>query len=209
MLSFIKSGGWLMIPLIICSVLALAITIERLWSLRRKNILPENLSAQVRYWVQQNQIDKNKLQTIGQQSPLGRLLAATITNAPLSIKETKEKIRDEAHYVLHDLQRFLTALGTIAVISPLIGLLGTVMGMIQVFTVIMVQGTGNPANRAGGISEALITTAAGMIIAIPALISHRYLVRKADELIIELEQETLALLDYLRTIKSYGNISVQ
>ena len=209
MLSFIKSGGWLMIPLIICSVLALAITIERLWSLRRKNILPENLSAQVRYWVQQNQIDKNKLQTIGQQSPLGRLLAATITNAPLSIKETKEKIHNEAHYVLHDLQRFLNALGTIAVISPLIGLLGTVMGMIQVFTVIMVQGTGNPANLAGGISEALITTAAGMIIAIPALISHRYLIRKADELIIELEQETLALLDYLKTIKSYSNISVQ
>ena len=117
-------------------------------------------------------------------------------------KETKEKIHDETHYVLHDLQRFLNALGTIAVISPLIGLLGTVMGMIQVFTVIMVQGTGNPANLAGGISEALITTAAGMIIAIPALISHRYLIRKVDELTIELEQETLELLDYLKTMQS-------
>lgn len=194
--SFIQSGGWLMLPLIICSVIALAITIERLWSLRYQKIIPKGLLNQVLYWLQHQELDQAKMEAIAQQSPLGRLFATTIANIPLGMKQAKERIHDEAHYVLHDLQRFLNTLGTVAVIAPLIGLLGTVIGMIQVFSVIMLQGNGNPATLAGGISQALITTAAGLIIAIPALVSHRYLTRKVDELVIALEQQTVVLLDY-------------
>ena len=196
MLNFIQAGGWIMLPLIICSVIALAISIERLWTLRYQKIAPKGLLNQVIYWLQRQQLNQAKLNAITQQSPLGQLFVTTITNIPLGTEQAKERIHDEAHYILHELQRFLNTLGTIALISPLIGLLGTVIGMIEVFTVIMIQGSGNPASLAGGISQALITTAAGLIIAIPTLISHRYLTRKVDELVIALEQQTVQLLDY-------------
>ena len=208
MLGFVKAGGWLMLPLLICSVLVLAITIERFWSLRSQQIAPGGLLRKVMYWLKRQQMDQAKLQYLEEHSPLGRLFATTIQNIPRGIQETKERIHDEAHYVLHDLQRFLNMLGTIAVIAPLLGLLGTVMGMIQVFSVIMLQGTGNPATLAGGISEALITTAVGMIIAIPALISHRYFMRKVDDLVMDLEQQTLELLDFFRKDMSENSRAV-
>ena len=199
MLNFVQAGGWLMLPLMLCSVLVLAISIERFWSLRYQQIAPDHLLQKTLHWLKRAQMDQNKLLYLEQNSPLGRLLATTIRNIPRGMQETKERIHDEAHYVLHDLQRFLNTLGTVAVISPLLGLLGTVIGMIQVFSVIMLQGTGNPATLAGGIAEALITTAAGMVIAIPALISHRYFMRKVDDLVMDLEQQTLALLDFFAT----------
>jgi biopolymer transport protein ExbB len=195
----IKSGGWLMVPILLCSVIALAICIERFWSLSEKKISPPHLLAQVWSWLTANQLDSNRLKQLKANSPLGRILASGLTNAKQGRDVMKESIEDTASHVVHDLERHLDTLGTIAVISPLLGLLGTVIGMIDVFAEIMTQGTGNAAALAGGISQALITTAAGLSVAIPAVIMHRYYLRRVDAIVIGLEQETIKLVDALHS----------
>jgi biopolymer transport protein ExbB len=195
----IKSGGWLMVPILLCSVIALAICIERFWSLSEKKISPPHLLAQVWSWLTANQLDANRLKQLKANSPLGRILASGLTNAKQGRDVMKESIEDTASHVVHDLERYLDTLGTIAVISPLLGLLGTVIGMIDVFAEIMTQGTGNAAALAGGISQALITTAAGLSVAIPAVIMHRYYLRRVDAIVVGLEQETIKLVDALHS----------
>ena len=197
MLELFKAGGWLMIPLFICSVIAIAIIAERFWSLQKKRIAPKELITQIWQWLKFNQVDEHRIKALQSNSPLGQILAAGLVNRNSSREITKESIEDIGRHVTVALERNLNTLGTIAAISPLLGLLGTVLGMIKVFAVITTAGVGNPEVLAGGISEALITTAAGLVIAIPALICHRMLQRRVDEIVVYMEQEALKLVDVL------------
>lgn len=195
MLELVTAGGWLMVPIVFCSVVVLAICAERLFSLNPTKISPPHLLANVWKQLKSGGLDTGKLRTLKQSSPLGRILAAGLSNANQGRDVMKESIQEAASHVVHDLERYLNSLGTIAAVTPLLGLLGTVMGMIKVFAEIMAQGTGNASVLAGGISEALITTAAGLSVAIPALVMHRYFVGRIDEIVIGLEQETIKLVD--------------
>ncbi|WP_019530257.1 MotA/TolQ/ExbB proton channel family protein [Dasania marina] len=196
-LELVTSGGWLMLPIILCSILAVAICVERIIALNPQKIAPRNLLGQVWGWLKNNQLDAKKLRELKASSPLGRILAAGLSNSMHGRDVMKESIQEAAAHVIHDLEHFLDTLGTISAIAPLLGLLGTVIGMIKVFTAIMLQGTGNAGVLAGGISEALITTAAGLTVAIPALVMHRYFLRRIDTIVITLEQETIKLVDAL------------
>ncbi|PLW82193.1 biopolymer transporter ExbB [Kineobactrum sediminis] len=197
MLELVTAGGWLMVLIIFSSILALAICIERLYTLNSKKISPPHLLATV--WKQRKagELDAAALRNLRQSSPLGTILAAGLANANHGRDVMKESIQEAASHVVHDLERYLNSLGTIAAVAPLLGLLGTVVGMIKVFAEIMSQGTGNASALAGGISEALITTAAGLAVAIPALVMHRYFVGRIDTVVVSLEQETIKLVDAL------------
>ena len=187
MFELVTAGGLLMIPILLCSVVVLAICIERLYTLNPRKIAPPHLLATVWQQLKADQLDTAKLRTLKQASPLGRILAAGLSNAYHGREVMKESIQEAASHVVHELERYLNTLGTIAAVTPLLGLLGTVMGMIKVFAEIMAQGTGNASVLAGGISEALITTAAGLSVAIPALVMHRYFVGRIDGIVVELE----------------------
>lgn len=195
MLDIIQAGGWLMLPIIACSIIAAAIILERFWSLQPKRVLPINLAEQVKDWVKNDQLSPAHLQRLHQSSPLGQMLAAGLANRRAPRDVIKESIEDAGRHAVHELERYLTALGTIAAISPLLGLLGTVIGMIKVFAAITANGVGNPGILAGGISEALITTAAGLSVAIPALIAYRYLRGRVDSLVVQMEKETIKFLE--------------
>ena len=198
MWELVESGGWVMLPIILCSIAALAISVERLWTLRAERIAPPNLLAQVWRWIQDKQLDSNKLKELRASSPLGEILAAGLANSKHGRDIMKECIEEAAGRVVHDLERYLNALGTIAAIAPLLGLLGTVLGMIQIFSGFMGGGMTNTPMLAGGISKALITTAAGLFVAIPALFFHRYLNRRVDELVVSMEQEAIRLVEVVQ-----------
>lgn len=188
-----------MVPIILCSIAAFAICVERFWTLNPNKIAPPNLIAQVWIWLQNNQLDTQKMRDLKKSSPLGQILAAGLSNSSHGRDVMKESIEEAAGHVIHEMERYLSPLGTIATITPLLGLLGTVIGMIRVFSDIMVEGTGNAQILAGGISEALITTASGLCIAIPALIMHRFFHRRVDTIVVELEQQTIKLVDALHS----------
>jgi biopolymer transport protein ExbB len=197
MLEVVKAGGWLMLPIIACSVAAVAIVLERLWTLQRKRVLPPQVTAQVWEWVKNHQLDGKHIQVLHDSSPLGEVLAAGLLHRHSTRDVLKESIEDSGRHVVHELERFLNPLGTIAAISPLLGLLGTVSGMIKAFGTITSQGVGHPEVLAGGIAEALITTAAGLSVAIPALIAYRYLRRRIDGLVVLLEKESIRFVELL------------
>ncbi|MDA1074829.1 MAG: MotA/TolQ/ExbB proton channel family protein [Proteobacteria bacterium] len=197
MLEIVQSGGWLMVPILLCSVVAAAISVERLWTLQSSRITPRNLLADVWGLLKNGEVEPQKLRELRNSSPLGRVFAAGVSNARRGREVMKEAMEEAASGVSHELERYLTALGIIASISPLLGLLGTVVGMINVFTALMLEGAGNANVLAGGISQALITTAAGLSVAIPALIFHRFFLRRVDELVIQMEQEASKLADIL------------
>jgi biopolymer transport protein ExbB len=186
-----------MIPIILCSIIALAIIGERIWALQKRRICPKHLLAQIWNWIKNNELDTAKIKQLQSGSPLGRILAAGLLNRGHDRAIMKEAIEETGRQVVIDMERFLNTLGTISLITPLLGLLGTVIGMIKVFTAITVQGVGDANQLAGGISEALITTAAGLAIAIPSLMCYRYFQRKVDELVISMEQESLKLVEVL------------
>jgi len=199
-LELVKSGGWLMIPIIICSVIAMAIIIERFWSLQEKKIIPhQQMVAQIWKWAQDNNLTGERIKELRDSSPLGQILASGLMNANQTREVMKESIVDTGRHVTHELERYLSMLGTISVITPLLGLLGTVVGMIKVFSVITDVGVGNPGELAEGISQALITTAAGISVAIPSVIFHRFFRRKVDNLVVSMEQESLKLVDVLHS----------
>lgn len=195
MFELLKAGGILMVPIVACSVLALAIILERFWSLRASRVAPPQSVNELWRWIKQKDLSSKKLKALQASSPLGQVLAGGLMNAKHGREIMKESIEQEASQVIHQLERFLNPLGTIATITPLLGLLGTVIGMIKVFAEIQLAGVGNAGNLAGGISEALITTAAGLSIAIPALIAHRYFIRRVDELVVSMEQEAIKLVE--------------
>ena len=186
-----------MVPILLCSIVAAAISVERLWTLQRSRITPKNLLAQVWSAIKMDDVDSQRLRELRAASPLGQVFAAGISNAKRGREIMKEAMEEAAGQVSHSLERYLTSLGIIASVSPLLGLLGTVVGMIKVFTALMLEGAGNANVLAGGISQALITTAAGLSVAIPALIFHRFFMRRVDELVINMEQEASKLVDIM------------
>lgn len=200
MFEIVKAGGWVMAPIIGASILALAIILERFWSLRRSQIMPAGLLDAVVDELRRNELPAERIQAIAAGSPLGRILAVGLANRRQSHELIKERIEETGRQVVHELERFLNTLGTIATISPLMGLLGTVFGMIQVFGVITSVGVGNPHILAGGIAKALITTAAGLLVAIPAHVFYRYFRGYVDALTVEMEDQSIQLVDSLRSV---------
>ncbi len=186
-----------MYPIILCSAIAMAIIAERLWTLQTRKVIPEKLMTGIWKLLKNDQLTDKHIIEIESGSPLGKILAAGLINRHLSRDLVRESIEETGRFVVHELERFLNTLGTISAITPLLGLLGTVIGMIKVFTVITSVGVGDPATLAGGISEALITTAAGLTVAIPSVIFHRYLKRKIEELVVGMEQEAMKLVEVL------------
>ena len=200
MFELLKAGGWVMVPIVLCSICAMGIIGERFWTLRRHKIIPPELirpSSQVWLMAKAHRFDEISLHHLRISSPLGKILATGIVNSHHGREIMKDCIEDVGRQIAHDLERFLNTLGTIASISPLLGLLGTVDGMIRVFATITSQGPGSPGVLAGGISEALITTAAGLTVAIPSLAFYRYFERLVDDYIISMETEALKLVDLM------------
>ncbi len=197
MVEIVKAGGWVMAPIILCAIIAMGIVLERFWTLQPKRVLPEDLTSKIWGWVKKDALDQRQLQALHQGSPLGQILAAGLINRDLDRDAMKDSIEDTGRHVVHELERYLETLGTIAAISPLLGLLGTVFGMIKVFSAITSHGVGNPTVLAGGIAEALITTAAGLTVAIPALIGYRYFRNRVDTLVVDMEKEAIKLVEAL------------
>lgn len=204
MVEIVKSGGYLMAPIIICAIIAMGIILERFWTLRQKRVIPEDLTSKVWSWVKQDQLEQKQIQTLYQGSPLGQILAAGLINRHRERTVLKDAIEDTGRHVVHELERYLETLGTVAAITPLLGLLGTVIGMVKVFTAITTHGVGNPTVLAGGIAEALITTAAGLTVAIPALIGYRYYRTRVDTLVVNMEKEAMKLVEALQRRKEKG-----
>ena len=204
MLELVKAGGWLMVPILLCSVVAMGIVAERFWTLQSRRIAPRNLAAQMWKLADDGELDTERLKRLRDGSPLGRILAAGLSTQHLDRVRMKEQIEDVGRHVVHDLERYLNSLGTIASITPLLGLLGTVIGMIKVFAVITTQGVGDPGVLAGGISEALITTAAGLTVAIPSLMFYRYFRGRVDALVVTMEQEALKMVEALHSQPAPG-----
>jgi biopolymer transport protein ExbB len=189
----------MMIPIILCSIAVIAISVERYWTLNPSRVAPRTLLAQVWSWIKNNQVDAAKLRELKQTSPLGKILAAGLSNSRHGRDVMKDSIEEAANQVIHDLERYVGALGTIANIAPLLGLLGSVFGMIETFNAIMLKGSGNANVLAGGIAVALTATAAGLIVAIPATVMHRYFLRRVDSLVVIMEEEAVKLVDALHT----------
>lgn len=197
MLELIFAGGWLMIPIIVCSIVAMAIIGERFWTLNARKMIPLQLVPQVWNLYKEKQLDNAHIRTLRDSSPLGQILAAGLINRQHGREIMKEGIEEAGRQVVHQLEKFMNTLGTIASITPLLGLLGTVIGMIKVFTAIVAGGVGNPAVLAGGISEALLTTAAGLSVAIPSLMFHRYFQGRINDLVMKMEEEALKLIEVM------------
>jgi biopolymer transport protein ExbB len=197
MWEIIKAGGPVMWPIILCSIGAAAIVLERLWSLQLGRVIPRELTEKVWRLVETGQLTDKHVEALRQNSALGRVLAAGLANRHRPREIIKEAIEDTGRHVAHDLERFLNVLGTIAGVSPLLGLLGTVTGIIAAFNAITAAGVGDPRVLSGGIGQALITTAAGLIVAIPSLMGYRFLRGRVDALVIEMEKEALKLVQYL------------
>lgn len=198
MWELVKSGGWMMLPIILCSIAAAGIIAERLWTLRPSRITPPHLLGQVWMWIKEKKLTNDKLKELRANSPLGQILAAGLANSKHGREIMKECIEEAAARVIHELERYLNALGTIAGVAPLLGLLGTVLGMIDIFSAFIGTNMANAAQLAGGISKALITTAAGLFVAIPALFFHRFLQRRVDELVVGMEQEAIKLVEVVQ-----------
>ena len=189
MWEMVRAGGPLMWPIILCSVIALAITLERLWSLQRSRVVPVEALPQASRLLSADAIDDRALESLRASSPLGRVLATVVTDRDLTRDERIARIQEVGRH-----ERYLNTLGTVASVAPLLGLLGTVTGIIRAFSVLEAGIVTQPDVLSGGISEALVTTAAGLLVAIPALIAHRGLRGHIDALVIEMEKQALALL---------------
>ncbi len=205
MFELVKSGGWLMLPIILCSILSISIIAERFWSLRREKVLPDHLVATVWNAIKQDNLKRANIGALAKQSALGQILSAGLLHRDESRDRIKECIEERGREVVHDLERFLNALGTIASISPLLGLLGTVIGMMKVFNAITTYGVGDPSVLANGISQAMITTAAGLTVAIISLVFYRYFRRKVDSIVVVMEREAIKMVDVLHYNRQHAD----
>ena len=199
MVEILEMGGWLMLPIMVCSIIVLGICMERAWTLQRDRIVPSESVDQAIDLI--DNPDEKKMQALSKSSYLGWILSVGLQSYPLGEESMISAIEDTANRVAHDLERYLTLLGTMASVSPLLGLLGTVFGMIEIFTVLVSRGAGDVGILAGGISEALITTAAGISVAIPAVLFHRHFLRKVEGLILTLESESNEFLKKIHEAK--------
>jgi biopolymer transport protein ExbB len=198
MYDFVVKGGVLMIPIALCSIIALAIFLERLWSLRRSRVIPRDFLIEIEDLIRREKIPEAITRCRKDNSSMANIIVAGIRNFGKRREIVKEGIEEIGRREASTLERYINVVGTIAAISPLLGLLGTVFGMIKAFNVISIQGVGNPSSLAGGISEALITTAAGLVVAIPTFVLYRYLANKADALIVEMEEHSIRMVDLLK-----------
>jgi biopolymer transport protein ExbB len=191
----IQAAGWPIWPLIVASIVALALILERLWSLRQSIVAPVGMVDHVLVEFRHTGTTQDLLARTAEQGPLGRILAAGLANVKSPRPVMKEAIEEVGRIVTHDLERFLTTLGTIASMAPLLGLFGTVIGMIEIFGS---QGSAasNPIMLAHGISVALYNTAMGLIVAIPSMMFYRYFRAKVDALVVEMEQQAIKLVDF-------------
>lgn len=196
MLSIIEQAGWPIWPLIFASILSLAIIGERLWTLRSSIIAPKGLLPQVLQELQAKGITPELLERLSRNGPLGRIFAAGLRNANSTREIMKEAIEEEGRAVAHELERFLTTLGTIATAAPLWGLFGTVIGMVEIFAALKDAGA-DPSQLGHGISIVLYNTAAGLLVAIPSLIFYRHFRAKIDALVVEMEQQAIKLVEVL------------
>ena len=197
MWELVRAGGPFMAPIILCSIAAVGILLERLWTLQRKRVLPEELIKKLSSFSEGGQVTPKIIEALERNSPLGRVLAAALANRDRGREIMMERVQDTGRHVVHELERFLNTLGTIASISPLLGLLGTVTGIIRAFNAVMLGGMGDPRLLAGGISEALITTAGGLAVAIPSFIAYRYLRGKVERIVIDMEKIAVTFADSL------------
>jgi len=197
MWELVRAGGPFMVPIILCSIAAVGILLERLWTLQRKRVLPEELIKKVSQLAESGQVNAKVIEALEKNSPLGRVLAAALANRDRGRDIMMERVQDTGRHVVHELERFLNSLGTIASISPLLGLLGTVSGIINAFNAVMLGGMGDPRMLAGGISEALVTTAGGLAVAIPSFIAYRYLRGKVERIVVDMEKIAVAFADSL------------
>jgi biopolymer transport protein ExbB len=198
MYDFVVKGGVLIIPIALCSIIALAIFLERLWSLRRSRVIPRDFLIEIEDLIRREKIPEAITRCRKDNSSMANIVVAGIRNFGKRREIVKESIEEIGRREASTLERYINVVGTIAAISPLLGLLGTVFGMIKAFNVISIQGVGNPSSLAGGISEALITTAAGLVVAIPTFVLYRYLANKADALIVEMEEHSIRMVDLLK-----------
>jgi biopolymer transport protein ExbB len=202
MWEIVRAGGWMMGPIILASIIAVAITLERLWTLQDRRVLPADLTRRVWDLVDNNLVTDQVIAALQQNSPLGKVLAAGLANRHRSREALMERLEDTGRHVVHELERFLNTLGTIAGVSPLLGLLGTVGGIIKAFNAINEGGVGDPRMLSGGIAQALVTTAAGLCVAIPSLIAYRYLRGRVDRIVIEIEKDAIQLADALEAAQA-------
>jgi biopolymer transport protein ExbB len=204
MWEIVKAGGPFMVPIIICSIAAVGILLERLWTLQRKRVLPQELLKRVSQLADANQVNSKVIEALEKNSPLGRVLAAALAARDRGRQIMMERVEDTGRHVVHELERFLNTLGTIASISPLLGLLGTVTGIIRAFTAVQMGGMGDARMLAGGISEALICTAGGLAVAIPSFAAYRYLRGKVERIVIDMEKIAVKFADSLGAAPQAG-----
>jgi biopolymer transport protein ExbB len=197
MFELIKSGGPVMIPIIILAIIAMAIIVEGFWSLRRKEVFPPGLGVEVREWARGRELDTKHIDVLRRNSPLGEVLAAALDMRHKPREMMKERVEDVGRHAVHQMERFLNTLGTIAGVAPLLGLLGTVFGIIEMFLTILKTGIGDANQLAGGIGQALVSTAGGLVLAIPALMFYRYFRGLINEYVIDMEKQAIALMDVL------------
>lgn len=196
MWEIILAAGWPIWPLIIASIIALAIIGERSWALRKEVVTPTNLLPEVQKWLNQGGITTETVAKLEKHSLLGEVFASALVNAKSSREITKEAIEETGRSVAHKLERYLPTLGTIATVAPLLGLLGTVIGMVELFGSFTSSGH-DVAQFARGISVALYNTAAGIVVAVPAMIAYRYFRSKVDGLLVDMEQQAIKLVEIL------------
>jgi biopolymer transport protein ExbB len=203
MWEIVRAGGPLMWPIILCSIGAATIILERLWTLQDKRVVPPELTQKVRQLIEANQINDKVIAALEQNSALGKLLATALINRHRSREVIMERLEDSGRHIVHELERFLSTLGTIAGVSPLLGLLGTVTGIIKSFNAIQAGGMGDPRALSGGIAEALIATAAGLCVAIPALISYRFLRGRVERIVVEMEKDAVRIADAIEATQPH------
>lgn len=197
MWEIVRAGGPFMWPILLASVIAAAIILERLWTLQPRRVVPVDLTRRIWALVEAGQINDKVVAALETNSPLGKLLAVGLACRHRPRAVMMERLQDEGRHVAQDLDRFLNTLGTIAGVAPLMGLLGTVMGIIKAFNAIYEGGMGDPRLLSGGISEALITTAAGLSVAIPSYIAYRYLRGRVDRIVAQMERDVVRFADAL------------
>jgi biopolymer transport protein ExbB len=202
MWEIVRAGGPMMWPILLCSVVAIGIMVERLWTLKEDKVLPAGLTAKILTLIEAQQLNDNVVRALQQNSPLGRVFAAGIAQTGRPHTVVVERMQDTGRHVVLELDRFLNTLGTIAGVAPLLGLLGTVSGIIRSFNAITAVGLGDPRALSGGIAEALVCTAAGLSVAIPALIAFRYLRGRVDHLAVAIEKDAMLVADALDVPRS-------
>jgi biopolymer transport protein ExbB len=196
-LELVLAGGPFMWPIILCSIIAAGIILERIWTLQRRRVMPPDLTRRIWALVEAGQANDKVIAALEVNSPLGKLLATGLANRHRPRAVLMERLEDAGRHVAHDLDRFINTLGTIAGVAPLLGLLGTVTGIIKAFEAIHTQGLGDPRILSGGISEALIATAAGLVVAIPSQVAYRYLRGRVDSTVVQIEKDVLRFAEAL------------